>query len=141
MNAIGSHVSGLQHIGLPTNDMEKTLAFYEKLGFTVAFRTVNNGEKVCFLKLAGVCVETYENGQAVGTAGAIDHIALDVDDVQAAWDAVRAAGFAPTAKKWNSARCCKRLARSAPSALVGIVSTAHIYLVQNWRICIKHLQT
>ena len=95
MNAIGSHVSGLQHIGLPTNDMEKTLAFYEKLGFTVAFRTVNNGEKVCFLKLAGVCVETYENGQAVGTAGAIDHIALDVYDVQAAWDAVRAAGFAP----------------------------------------------
>ena len=95
MNAIGSHVSGLQHIGLPTNDMEKTLAFYEKLGFTVAFRTVNNGEKVCFLKLAGVCVETYENGQAVGKAGAIDHIALDVDDVQAAWDAVRAAGLVP----------------------------------------------
>ena len=95
MSAIGSHVTGMQHIGLPTNDMERTLAFYEKLGFTVAFRTVNNGEKVCFLKLAGVCVETYENGQAVGKAGAIDHIAMDVDDVQAAWDAVQAAGLTP----------------------------------------------
>ena len=93
MNAIGSHVSGLQHIGLPTNDMEKTLAFYEKLGFTVAFRTVNNGEKVCFLKLAGVCVETYENGQAVGTAGAIDHIALDVSDIEAAYALVQGLGY------------------------------------------------
>ena len=93
MNAIGSHVSGLQHIGLPTNDMEKTLAFYEKLGFTVAFRTVNNGEKVCFLKLAGVCVETYENGQAVGKAGAIDHIALDVRDVERLYGEGCAAGY------------------------------------------------
>lgn len=95
MSDIGKHVTGLQHIGLPTNDMAKTLAFYETLGFELAYQTVNNGEKVCFLKLANVCIETYENGQAVGTAGAIDHIALDVDDVEAAWAAVKAAGFTP----------------------------------------------
>ena len=45
MSAIGSHVTGMQHICLPTNDMERTMAFYEKLGFTVAVRTVNKGEK------------------------------------------------------------------------------------------------
>ena len=95
MNTITAHVTGLQHIGLPTNDMEKTLAFYESLGFRTAWRTVNNGETVCFLSLAGVCIETYENGQAAGAAGAIDHIALDVDDVEAAWEAVRAAGHTP----------------------------------------------
>lgn len=95
MSGIGKHVTGLQHIGLPTNDMAQTLAFYEKLGFSVAYETVNNGERVCFLKLANVCIESYENGQAVGKAGAIDHIALDVDDVEAAWAAVKAAGFAP----------------------------------------------
>lgn len=93
MNEIGARVTGLQHIGLPTNDMEATVAFYQSLGFTVAHRADNEGEKVCFLRLAGVCIEAYQNGKAVGKPGAIDHIALDVDDIQAAWDAVRAAGY------------------------------------------------
>lgn len=93
MNDIGARVTGLQHIGLPTNDMAATVAFYQSLGFTVAHQADNEGEKVCFLTLAGVCIEAYENGKAVGRAGAIDHIALDVDDIGAAWDAVRAAGY------------------------------------------------
>lgn len=93
MNEIGARVTGLQHIGLPTNDMEATVAFYQSLGFTVAHRADNEGKKVCFLRLAGVCIEAYQNGKAVGKPGAIDHIALDVDDIQAAWDAVRAAGY------------------------------------------------
>ena len=95
MNDIGARVTGLQHIGLPTNDMAATVAFYQSLGFTVAHQADNEGEKVCFLTLAGVCIEAYENGRAVGRPGAIDHIALDVDDIEAAWDAVRAAGYQP----------------------------------------------
>lgn len=27
--------TGLQHIGIPTNDIAETIAFYEKLGFIV----------------------------------------------------------------------------------------------------------
>ena len=92
MNKIGKLVTGLQHIGLPTNDMEATIAFYRSLGFELVHRADNNGETVCFLRLAGVCIEAYENGRAVGKAGAIDHIALDVGDIEAAWDAVRSAG-------------------------------------------------
>ena len=95
MNPIAARVTGLQHIGIPTNDMEKTLEFYLSLGFELALDVVNGQERVCFLKLAGVCIEAYENGQAVGQAGAINHIALDVDDVYAAWDAVTAAGYVP----------------------------------------------
>lgn len=38
---IAETINGLQHIGLPTNDLEKTVAFYEGLGFSVALRTVN----------------------------------------------------------------------------------------------------
>ena len=75
--------------------MAATVAFYQSLGFTLAHQADNDGEKVCFLQLAGVCIEAYENGMAVGRAGAIDHIALDVDDIQAAWEAVRAAGYQP----------------------------------------------
>lgn len=86
-------ITGLQHIGLPTNDMKATIAFYEKLGFEIATRHVNNGEDVVFLVLGNVCVETYENGQAVGIHGAIDHICLDVDDIEKAWDDAKAAGL------------------------------------------------
>lgn len=95
MNEVAAHVTGLQHIGLPTNDMDKTLAFYRSLGFQTGFRTLDHSDAVCFLNLGNVCIETYENGQAVGAPGAIDHIALDVDDVEAAWEAVRAAGHTP----------------------------------------------
>ncbi|SBW09977.1 conserved hypothetical protein [uncultured Eubacteriales bacterium] len=93
--SIASHTKGLQHLGLPTNDMEATLTFYQSLGFTLAHSTVNNGEKVCFLTLGSLCVETYENGQAVEKPGAIDHLCLDVDDVDAAFEAVKTAGYVP----------------------------------------------
>lgn len=95
MNEIGTLVTGLQHIGLPTNDMDATVSFYQSLGFQTVHRTMNNGETVCFLQMGNVCIETYENGQAVGHAGAIDHIALDVADVDAVWIAVQAAGHRP----------------------------------------------
>lgn len=35
------YITGLQHIGIPTNDIEKTTAFYHELGFETAFETVN----------------------------------------------------------------------------------------------------
>lgn len=92
MNTVGTLVTGLQHIGLPTNDMAATIKFYHSLGFETAYETMNNGEKVCFLRLGSVCVEAYENGCAVGRAGAIDHICLDVTDIEAAWEAVLSAG-------------------------------------------------
>ena len=28
-------LNGIQHVGIPTNDIEMTIAFYEKLGFDV----------------------------------------------------------------------------------------------------------
>ena len=45
MNEIGKMVTGLQHIGLPTNDMAATVRFYQSLGFEIAHETVNGGEK------------------------------------------------------------------------------------------------
>ena len=81
------NVTGIQHIGIPTNDMEKTIGFYRSLGFEMALDTVNEaaGERVCFLRLKNLCVEAYQNGCAVGRPGAIDHVALDVADVEAAF--------------------------------------------------------
>ena len=36
MNAIAARITGMQHIGLPTNDIEQTIDFYKTLGFEVA---------------------------------------------------------------------------------------------------------
>ena len=76
--------TGLQHIGMPTNDIEKTIRFYEALGFEVIFRTLCNGEDVAFLRLGDLTIEAYQNGRAVGANGAWDHVALNVTDVNEA---------------------------------------------------------
>ena len=76
--------TGLQHIGIPTNDIGKTIAFYQQLGFEVAHRADNHGEDVAFLKMGDLVIETYQNGKAAGTDGAVDHIALNVTDVEEA---------------------------------------------------------
>ena len=79
-----NYATGVQHIGIPTNDIDKTVDFYHKLGFETVFETVNEeaDEKVVFLKLGTLVVETYENHAAVLRAGAIDHVALDVKDIE-----------------------------------------------------------
>ena len=82
--AFKSIATGIQHIGIPTNDIAKTVAFYEKLGFVNAHQKDNNGEQVVFLRLGDLVIETYQNFKAVGASGAIDHIAINVTDIEEA---------------------------------------------------------
>ena len=95
MGKIAETINGLQHIGLPTNDLEKTVAFYEGLGFSVALRTVNEaaGEQVAFLQLKELMIEAYQTGRAAGRAWAVDHIALDVADVDTLFVLLRDGGY------------------------------------------------
>ena len=75
--------------------MEKRL--FNKLGFETAFETVNEeaDEKVVFLKLGTLVVETYENHAAV-LVGAIDHVALDVKDIEEIYQYINEAGLNTT---------------------------------------------
>lgn len=79
-----TYTTGIQHIGIPTNDIEKTIEFYKNLGFEIALQTINEeaGEKVAFLKLKTLVIETYENKQAKLANGAIDHVAIDVKNIE-----------------------------------------------------------
>lgn len=70
--------NGLQHIGVPTNDIEATIDFYTRLGFDVEMRTVNGTEKVAFLRFGNLVIETYQNNCAALCDGAINHYAIDV---------------------------------------------------------------
>ena len=84
-------LTGVAHIGIPTNDLDKTIAFYKKLGFVSALETVNKaaGERVAFLQLGDLMIETYENHRAAEKAGAIDHVALATTDIEAAFAAAK----------------------------------------------------
>ena len=62
---IKDNFTGVQHIGMPTNDLNATLDFYEKIGFEVAL--------------------IFESGKAPLIAGAIDHIAINVKSIGEAY--------------------------------------------------------
>lgn len=86
---------GIQHVGIPTNDIETTIQFFEKLGFETALRTINEeaDEKVAFLRLHSLVIETYENKAAKMEAGAIDHVAIDVKDIEKVYELVNRTGL------------------------------------------------
>ncbi|HBA96478.1 MAG TPA: glyoxalase/bleomycin resistance/extradiol dioxygenase family protein [Lachnospiraceae bacterium] len=94
-NNFNKFITGLQHIGIPTNDIDTTVAFYEMLGFRVVFWTVNENvnEKVAFLRMGDITIETYENEKAVLINGALDHIALNVTDIEPVFNLAKEKGF------------------------------------------------
>ena len=86
-----NYSTGIQHIGIPTNDIEKTIAFYKELGFETALQTINKeaDEKVAFLKLKTLVIETYENKAAKLESGAIDHVAVNVNNIEEVYQYTR----------------------------------------------------
>lgn len=83
------NTTGIQHLGIPTTDFNATLSFYKSLGFKT---TWSNGE-VAFLQLGTLVIETYLADAAAMKNGAIDHVALNVKDIEAAWRDAQAAGY------------------------------------------------
>lgn len=82
--AVVDYITGLDHVGVPTMDMEATIAFYSAIGFKTIYETLNNGSRVLFMECQGVTIETYEVEKAAGVRGAIDHLALAVSDLDKA---------------------------------------------------------
>ena len=90
-------ITGVQHIAIPARDLEETIRFYEGLGFEAVHRTADNaGTPVAFLKLGSCVLETWQAGETVGHAGAVDHFSLDVTDAAAVMQEVEAAGYTVT---------------------------------------------
>lgn len=81
--ALTDYVTGYQHVGIPAGDMEETKKFYEALGFQNIYETTNNGGLVRFFSFGEILIETYEKDKIAGMRGAIDHIALAVNDIEA----------------------------------------------------------
>ena len=69
-----NYSTGVQHVGIPTNDIGKTVEFYHKLGFETAFK----------------------NHAAKMEHGAIDHVALDVRDIEEIYQYINESGLNST---------------------------------------------
>ena len=87
---ISKYATGLQHIGIPTKDIDETVLFYTELGFEVALSTIdpNNGHKVFFLRLGDLTIETYESEEPAMCYGGIEHVCINVTDVEAVYDII-----------------------------------------------------
>lgn len=76
------YATGIQHIGIPTKDMEASKQFYEKIGFEIAYETVNDGNQVKFFKMGNLIMEVYESEDVAMKVGSVDHVAIDVKDIE-----------------------------------------------------------
>ncbi|MFN8379420.1 MAG: VOC family protein [Anaerolineae bacterium] len=101
----GDNLRGLQHIGVPVSNIDASKAFYHRLGFEEVMARdlpVEGGAIHCaMMERQGLIMELY---QLVGADldavkqrghGHVDHVALDVGDIDAAWHTVLDAGFTP----------------------------------------------
>lgn len=89
----GENITGLAHIGIPTEDMGASKRFYETIGFTLLEDFLQpNGRPVVFLGLGNVVLEVYE-AEAADKPGAIDHVALSVRDIGAVFDRMKELGY------------------------------------------------
>lgn len=94
------HVRGLAHLSLFVSDIERSLAFYTKvLGFTKTY--YQDRADIFYAEIAaGNCVaevvqwkDPSENGRWVGKRGTLDHVALEVANLDAAAAELSGAGI------------------------------------------------
>ena len=92
---LAGYFDDLQHIGMPTDDLKATVAFWEKLGFKKLgeFDTDDQGNEVVFMQYNHLTLEIWTGDGAVRKTGAINHISLNTKDADAAFKAAKAEGF------------------------------------------------
>lgn len=94
---MNDHFQGLAHIAVYTRDIGESIAFYGKLGGELedqgGVSTPAGEKKLAMVSFGGITLELIQSPTPVSMEeGNIPHIALLVDDLDAAAAAVRAAG-------------------------------------------------
>jgi lactoylglutathione lyase len=97
------NLQGLQHLGLPVTNLKRSKAFYTQLGFTEVMRMDIQPKdeiiRVAMMTQGNFTIELYELGLeergeiATRSDGHIDHVALNVLDIEQAYAEIKAAGI------------------------------------------------
>ncbi|GEO70713.1 VOC family protein [Levilactobacillus acidifarinae] len=91
--AIQDYFTGIQHVGIPSADLDKTIAFYKSIGFEQAGLFPNGDNRCAFMKFGNLIIETWEGDPTNPQAGAINHISLNTTDVDQAFAAAKEQGL------------------------------------------------
>ena len=83
--SIRDTVTGVQHVGIPTTDLEGTIAYYERLGFECLGIYPNGEDRCTFLRLNNLTLEVWTMNPTPMENGAINHFALDSTDIEASF--------------------------------------------------------
>ena len=87
------NIIGLAHIGITTNHVDISRKFYESLGFKLLENLFQpNGKPVIFMGAENAVLEIYET-DSVRRQGTIDHIALEVADIEDIWGKTQKLGY------------------------------------------------
>lgn len=95
-------ITGLAHVCIESRDLEATEKFYTVLGLERRFEFRNKQNELVGFYLAfanGTFIEVIKNTKAGGD-GIIRHFAMEVDDVDAAFEKLEEAGYAVTEKEF-----------------------------------------
>ena len=102
-NVINLPIRALQHVGIPVTDINRSIAFYARLGFSNVIQSpfgTKGAEGICvMMKREDIVIELYElpAGEITEISnrknGHIDHIAFDVPDIAQAFTTLKNAGF------------------------------------------------
>jgi catechol 2,3-dioxygenase-like lactoylglutathione lyase family enzyme len=105
MTILQGNFKGIQHLGIPVTDLETSVNFYSRLGFTRIFAAQvevpeeNDRELVAFMEQKGIVIELYQVTARARMElrtrkdGHVDHIAFDVADVEKAFSDLKEANY------------------------------------------------
>jgi lactoylglutathione lyase len=86
-------VIGLHHAGLYVSSLERSIAFYrDTFALELAERVTFGGEEIAFLSMGSGRLELIEAAGSARPTGVIDHVALEVDDLDRTIDRLRQRG-------------------------------------------------
>ena len=95
-------ITGLAHIGIFVKDIERSTDFYKRLGFTLD-REEKPGIRLAFLSAGNCLIELIEQKDLPPrSAGVVDHVAVTVDNIEAAIENAKARGIEIDASKISS---------------------------------------
>lgn len=99
---VTSYSTGIQHVGLPTAEVQKTIDFYKGLGFTLATRHDIDGRDFAFMQLGNLLIEVIPTTEPAMQNGAVDHFCLDVKNIDELYTNLKAAGYTMLDESVNS---------------------------------------
>ena len=86
-------ITGLAHIGIFVKNIETSIDFYKRLGFTLD-KEEQPSIRIAFLSAGNCLIELVEQKDLPArTPGQVDHVAMVVDDIDAAVKNVKAQGI------------------------------------------------